>query len=192
MRRLGHDLPLLLTLAVATCIAGCGNNSTLPDDQVTAPRSHTVAKVLPARDAIAGAHVPALDPHTMAEAEVRRIIGDGSRCEFRYTTVGAAAVGIGPIGDGSALKGVVKLNGNLVALAPVNTAGTTGASRTTQLADDPIRIKVEADAGEGTQPLPGVRRREATMTFEVADALRVDYRGYVDCASKPVRISHRR
>lgn len=187
MGRLDHGLRIFLSLAVATLAAGCADRNA-PDDQVTGPRSHETAKIVPAQQVLAGAHVPTLDPHTMAEAEVSKVIGSGPRCEFRYTNAGSAAVGI----ETSANNGVIKLNGSIIALSPVVPADKARQAHTTVLAADPIRIEVQADAGQGWEPLPGVRRREATMTFKVADDLRVDYRGYVDCSSKPIRISHRR
>ena len=178
-------------LIVAALAASCGEGS-LPDDKVDQPRSPDVAWVVPAQEAVAGAHTPTLDPHTMAEAEVNKVIGDGRRCEFRYTTAGAAAVGIGIAPDGATTGGAVKLNGRLIALAPATAGGEQAQPRAILLVAEPVRIKVVADPGDAWEPLAGVSRREATMTFEVASDLRVDYRGYIDCSDKPITISHRR
>jgi hypothetical protein len=191
MGKLSRVAPIMSGLTLAALAASCGDAS-LPGDNANQPRSQEVARVVPAQEAVAGAHKPALDPHTMAVAEVNKVIGDGRRCEFRYTTAGAAAVGIGIAPDGAATGGAVKLNGRLIALAPATAGGEPVQPRAIRLVAEPIRIKIEADRGDAWEPLAGVSRREATMTFKVSSDLRVDCRGYIDCSDKPITISHRR
>jgi hypothetical protein len=183
---------LLVAMVVSGLAVGC-EDSGLPDDKVNQPQSHVVAKIVPASEALTGAHIPTLDPMTMAEAAVSKVIGgDGPRCEFRYTTAGAAALAMSTTADGDVHEGVVKVNGSLVALAPVSTDLAGRRPGSTMLAADPIRLTINADRGNEWKPLAGVSRHEATMIFEIGSDLKVGYRGYLDCSQEPVRISHRR
>ncbi len=183
--RLGRWLAFAAAAAVA---AGCGSER--PDDETRRVKTHPIPRVLSASEALNNVNIPMVDPATMAIAESSKVIGDGPRCEFRYTTAGSAVVAVDTQPGGAAGAGVVKLNGNLVELKPVP-GGKETARELVILAADPIRITV-APGGKFWEATAGLMRREATMTFEVGDQLRVGYRGYFDCASKPPLISHKR
>jgi hypothetical protein len=183
--------PLFVAMVLSGLAAGC-EESGLPDDKVNQAPSHVVPKILPASEALSGAHIPTLDPMTMAEAAVSKVIGDGPRCEFRYTTAGAATLAMSTAADGSVHEGVVKVNGSLVALMRVLSDQAARRPGSTTLAADPIRLTINTDQGNEWEPLAGVSRREAAVIFEIGSELKVGYRGYLDCSQKPVRISHRR
>jgi hypothetical protein len=181
----------ILMLVVAGIATGCEDNKA-PDDQATRPQENEVTRVSTAPEAIAGVDLATLDPQTMSEPEVRKLIGNGPRCEFRYTTAGSGVVGIKMPPEIGGSKGVVKLNGSLISLTSETSAKASETERTIMLAAEPIRIKIVSDRGTGWVPVPHVERREANMMFEVADSLKVGYRGYIDCSSKPIDIEHRR
>lgn len=190
MHRLDPWLGCVLVAMAAGLAAGC-EESGLPDDATRPVEAHEIARVVSAQEALSGAHVPTLDPATMPEAEVSKMIGEGPRCEFRYTTAGRAALAMSTDPNGAAGNGVVKLNGSLVALQPVRIDSSEARARQISLSAEPIRLTVVPQK-EQWNPREGVLRREAEMLFEVDGRLLVGYRGYIDCAAKPVRISHRR
>ncbi len=74
----------------------------------------------------------------------------------------------------NAARGVVKINGDLVALTAAR-AGNPAAGGA--LTAEDLRLTV--------QPLPDEGAREAALRFEVASGpgLRVDYRGFYSCAA---------
>jgi len=164
MRRLTSIAPL----AAALLIAGCGDRPA-PDDRVGPPPEPTAPKLVDAASVVGGAHVPSLDPATMHEAEIERVIGGGPRCVFRYTSGGKPVLAIAAT-PAAAAAGVIKLNGDLIALQ--RTAADTFASGpvTLTLSDLP-----EADGGGPEEPRP------ATMVFRVGEELRVGYGGYYNC-----------
>ena len=89
--------------------------------------------------------------------------------------------------DGRPERGATKLNGNLVVLEPGATA-TGLRPGGFELVADPVRLRVQpdssADAAGG--------RVEAEMVFEVGQALKVGYGGYLECgagASAPTKAS---
>lgn len=171
-------LPLALALGL---LAGCGQ-SDAPDDELQPAGSPEVARIVPAEEALAGAEIPKLDPQPMVAAEVGGAIGDGPRCEFRYTGAGGPVLAVSTPGDGAAERGVLKLNGNLVLLEPASGAGDTGG---VALAAEPLRATVSPDRSDEPEEANGARRQEADMIFEIGDKLRVGYRGFLDCMSEP-------
>jgi len=158
---------------VAALCAACSRGQA-PDD-APAPAPEPVA-VKTAAQALDGAHVPTLDPATLNGAEIRKVIGAGRHCTFRYTSSGRPVLAAGLKPDGSAGAGVVKLNGSLVPLQPVASAAGAGDL---VLAADPVRLTVQrtAQAPGATQG----QRVEAEMVFEVDRRLEVGYGGYVQC-----------
>ena len=175
---------LTLVLAAVGVLAGCSENEA-PDDDTQPVRAPEVVRIVPASEALAGAHIPTLDPVTMNDAEIRRVLEAGPRCEFRYTTTGDPVLAVNMRPNGATGGGVVKLNGSLIALEPASIGGDVGPVGSFMLVADPIRMTVAPDRGEQAEGRDGVRRREADMVFEVEQSLRVGYRGYLDCASEP-------
>jgi hypothetical protein len=166
--------PILLAALLALA-AGCdGNNA--PDDAVQHPQTPEIARVVAAEEALANAEVAKLHPATMNEAQIRRVVGDGSHCVFRYTRSGKPVLAFGAQADGRPLGGVVMLNGNLIELDAAPMEGREGL----RLDASPIRIAVMPDPGEGDES-GGVRIWEADMVFEVGESRRVGYRGYLGC-----------
>jgi hypothetical protein len=164
---------LALVLALGA-LAGCGEEDA-PDDNISAIRPPEIARIVPANEAIAGAHIPTLDPATMVDAEILNVLGGDSRCEFRYTSAGGPVLAVSAPSNGDPADGVVKLNGHLVALRSASTDGAL------VLSADRIRLTITPDDGGQAGALGDARQREADLIFEVGDSLRVGYRGYYNC-----------
>lgn len=162
---------LLVLLLAAGPLSGC-DGSDVFDDDVQAERPPQIARILPADQAIAGAHIPTLDPHTLKDAEIRLAIGPGPLCSFHYTRAGRPVLALRAPPEGG--PGVLKVNGHLVVLQPE--AAPPDPDARLRLAAAPMRVTL-ASAG-GTE---GGAWREADMIFEIGEALRVGYRGYVAC-----------
>lgn len=164
----------LALVAMLGVLAGCGETDA-PDDELSLVRAPEIARVVPASEAIAGTHVPTLDPATMVDAEMRKVLGAGPRCEFRYTSAGKSVLAVRASSNSDAADGVVKLNGHLVALSPASTDGAL------VLVADRVRLILTPDGGGQTGELGNARQQEADLIFEVDDSLRVGYRGYYRC-----------
>ncbi|WP_029030814.1 hypothetical protein [Salinarimonas rosea] len=169
MARRTSRTPRLLAVAGATLALAACADAVAPDDVVDPARGDTVARIVPAEEALEGVHLPPLDPATMVPAEIEAAIEAPSICVFRYTSTGRPilATGFGP--DARPIQGVVKLAGKLVMLDA--SAGTDGAQYDLSAGD--IRITVSPLAGED---------RVAELTFAVGETLQAGYRGYHDCA----------
>ena len=174
---------LLSLVVIAGLVSACEENPA-PDDVVNHPRAPEIARIVSAEEALAGAHLPALDPATMVGAEIRQAIGSGPRCDYRYTTAGRPVLALPGSPKQAEAAGVIKLNGNLVILSSVPD-GSLEKLGGFALAAGAIRMAVTPDVGDDRQTTEGVRRRAATAIFEVGEELRVGYRGYLDCMSEP-------
>ena len=162
--------PALLLALVA--LAGCGERAA-PDDETNPVHAAEIARITPANEALAGAHLPTLDPATLVDAEIEKVLGPGRRCEFRYTSEGRPVLAARGSSGNAAPDAVVKLNGHLV---PLSRASAEGGSLV--LIADNVRLTVTPDGGE---PTGGSGEREAEVVFEIGESLRVGYRGYYRC-----------
>jgi hypothetical protein len=171
-------------------LPGCSENEA-PDEELHPVKALDIARIMPAKEALAGAHVPTLDPATMHEADIRKALKTGPRCDFRYTTNGKPVLAISHSGE-TAGSAVVKLNGQLVMLTPGSTGGSGEQFTPLVMVADPVRVTVNPEQREEVGDRANVRRREANMIFEIAQSLRVGYRGYLDCTPEPPTLSPRR
>ncbi|MBB4054067.1 hypothetical protein GGR20_003743 [Devosia subaequoris] len=168
--------PALALLAVTVLLTGCSRNDAA-DDAVNPRVGSSVARLVSAAEILAGANIPTLDPHTMADAQIKEIIGAGPRCAFHYTSSGDPVLGTAREPAQDVPAGVVMLNGNLVALqsAPAE-AGLV-------LVADEIRFTITSGNGDSTTPSPS-SMEDATLVMHIGDQLTVGYRGYYGCAEE--------
>jgi hypothetical protein len=167
-------------LAAVVALAGCDRDP--PDDALGQPRAHEVVRVAPAEEALGNAVVATLDPETMNDAEIRQGLRPGRQCLFRYTSTGKPVLAVGVPADGQGTGGVVKLNGHLVLLA-ADPSGEAGDG-SLRLGAGPVRITLSpGPAPSAAREGDGGAAREADMVFEVADRLKVGYRGYLGCVT---------
>ncbi len=99
----------LLALAVAPAFSGCSQDAA-PDDQLKLRRPADIPRVVSAEEALRGAHLPAVDPLNMEDAEIGKVLGPGPFCAFRYTSDGKPVLAWKPETDESKAAGVVKVN----------------------------------------------------------------------------------
>ncbi|MBU1209887.1 MAG: hypothetical protein KJ587_01275 [Alphaproteobacteria bacterium] len=184
---------LLLSFSLLVFVlTGCSQTPSA-GDETTPAQSHTVAQVVSPAEALQGAVIATVDPATLVEHEIKQVVTSNSRCEFRYTSAGRPVLAVAISPNGEAERGVLKLNGNLIALDPKS--AEPAADRLAQLASlsagrmtAVVRQVVESS---GTVR-KGVQRRLAHMVFEIgSDELKVGYRGYYDCGDALQDIAYR-
>ncbi len=176
-------------LSLSLCLlAGC-SASEAPDDALPRLEGPEVARIVPAAQALTGAHIPTVDLASMDEAEIRKALQPGSRCDFRYTTRGKPVLSMSRRPDGMTAGGVVKLNGYLVMLEAASSSEADGSTGDLRLLADPIRIDVLPDARGSRFEARALRRAEANAILHVGQRLQVGYRGYLDCTDEPQTIS---
>lgn len=171
----------LCALSAGLLLAACGERAPADD---AAPVPPVIAQQRPADEVLQGAHVPTLDPSTLNDAEIRKVLGTGAqpRCTFRYTSTGKPVLVTALAADGSAERAVLKLNGSLLALRPAPAATGVGAAGF-HFQDGPVKAQVY-DPQAGRAGPPAGRQVEAEMLFEVSEALKVGYGGYLACGPR--------
>lgn len=160
-------------------LVGCGQ-SAAPDDAPAAPPE--VVRMEPAAQALAGAHIRTLDPATMKDAEILKVVGARPHCTFRYTTAGKPVVVVGLGAGGNPEVGVVKLNGKLVLVEPDRAAIGLKPGGFSLVAD---RVRLRVQPERAVNASGSSQRVEAEMLFEVGEELRVGYGGYFECKAAP-------
>lgn len=74
---------LLLALAA---FAGCGSEA--PDDKLNPVRGQDIPRFVSPQEALETSEIPTIDPHTMTDAEISNVLGQGPFCAFRYVSDG--------------------------------------------------------------------------------------------------------
>lgn len=174
---LGH-----IVAACACALSGACSQNAAPDD-ATAP-APAIVRMETAEQALQGAHVPALDPQTMNDAEIRKLIGAGPHCSFRYTSTGKPVAVVGSNPGGRPAAGGVKLNGVLVALN-ADPGAASDIARGVVLVSGPVRLSIRPDPQSSASTKPDAGLVEAEMRFEVDQQLKVGYAGFLECRAAP-------
>ena len=168
---------LYMTLAgvSAGALAACGGPA--PGEGMESEMApEPMPEIVSADQALHTAAIPAIDPETMQEAEIDKVLPAGSRCGFSYTSSSR------PVLSGGTGTGVVKIHGRLVALQSDATTADALAGPITfqtegmQLTVRPLEDKPRVRNGES--------RQKAEMHFEIEDGLTVGYRGWYSCSPK--------
>ncbi|WP_335649101.1 DUF6692 family protein [Phenylobacterium sp.] len=155
--------------AVISCLALAGCGDARPDDKVVGNPPPPVAELAPAGTALQGANVPTLDPVTVDEAEIAKVIGPGPWCAFHYTRSGKPVLAF----QAERGAGVVKLNGKLIRLASAPAAGGVQLSAET--------LSLQISSGE-TAPDADLAEAEMVFNLRQGEGLTVGYGGYYGCA----------
>ena len=148
-------------LMAAALLAACEEGERLEPMAAEEP-----APVVPAAEALAGVHVPTLDPARLSGVEIEAALGAGAACVFRYTEGSGPVLALAARPGAEAAGGVVKLGGGLVLLEPAE-------------AETPAVALAAGEARAALAPLP--EEGQAEMRFEVGRELQAGYRGYSDC-----------
>jgi hypothetical protein len=161
----------LALLAALVALAGC-SEANAPDDQTQPVEAPKISRIVPPSEVLAGAHIPTLDPAKMDGSEIRKALGAGPYCEFKYTSTSEPVLAMNPLPAGGQAGAVIKLNDNLVVLR------SESAGPQTVLSAEGIRITLRPEEAQSNE---AGRQRPADMVFEVADGLKAGYRGYYRC-----------
>ncbi len=160
-----------LCVMLSACVDPAGPAA--PEDARAAPPA---ARLVAADRAIHTAEIATIDPATLQDAEIDKVIGAGADCRFSYTRAGGPVLAAAATAGG---RGVMKLNGALIELR-VETAPRSEDDALALVADG-VRATVA--------PLPRVgarrgrfRRANAEMRFELDEGLTAGYHGFYACS----------
>ena len=171
MRRTNTLTPGLMATASLGFIA-CGGPA--PGEGMESKMApEALPEVVSAQSAIQIAAIPAIDPETMEDAEIDKVLPPGARCGFSYTSSSQ------PVLSGDGGTGVVKIHGRLVKLQ-ASTASSEISSKPAEYRTEGMRLTVRL-LEDNPKRKNGTTRQEAEMHFEIEEGLTVGYRGYYTC-----------
>lgn len=135
-------------------------------------------EVVSAEEAIQSPNIPAIDPLTMHESEVQKVVPAGPRCSFAYTAASPPVLVGATDRQTNRLIGVVKLHGRLVELTANQADPLEALATGPTFTADGLRLAVEPEPATG-----GTGRRPANMHFEILEeGLLIGYRGWYSCS----------
>lgn len=158
-----------------TLMIGACSHDLQSTDELTVGSPLEVSRVVSAREALNGAHIPEVDPATMNYAEIARAIDSPAFCSFRYSSVGRPVLAVTADPTESPVDGVIKLNGSLVLL------DREASKESLVLRADEIRLSVIFTNARARVYRVADRPREAQLVFEIGQRLRTGYLGYYAC-----------
>lgn len=164
-----------MVLSVALILSGCGSDA--PDDELKPVRAQDIPRVVSGQEALDTSAISTLDPHTMNDAEINKVLGQGPFCAFRYVSDGKPVLAWKPQPEESSSAAVVKLNGVLVGLHNTVIDGSN------HFVADSIRLTLMAADANQTEAWRAEHPRESKLLFEIEQQLRVGYGGYSVCST---------
>ena len=131
-------------------------------------------KVMSAADAINKPDIATIDPTTLAEPEIRKVLTSETRCDFMYTYEGKPIFSVA-INENGKVQGVMKIHGVLVSLTSTTIDSFKSLRNGGQFYAAPIQFTVQrsTEASEGDQ--------SAIAHFRINDQLNVGYKGFYRC-----------
>ena len=137
--------------------------------------------VLPAAEAIRRAELATVDLAELDRAEIEKVLGPGPTCGFAYSLhAGPVAAATLPARGGGPARGVVKVNGRLVAMqARYASDAATGDALVLQ--DAGVSVGIRALERSGTSGIVEVGPAEAQAVLRIGNAMEVGYGGFLRC-----------
>lgn len=172
---------LVLTVLL---VSGCGDPA--PGDGVEkAHEKQTMPDVVSASEAVQTPDIPTIDLHTMADAEIEKVIPPGPHCSFAYTSASRPVL-VGTVAANGGARGVVKIHGKLVEVSAPRADSLEALTKGATFTAGGLRVTVLPHMESNVQQQADKTRREADAILELAQGLKVGYRGWYTC-TKTVR-----
>ncbi|WP_417422509.1 hypothetical protein [Halomonas sp.] len=180
-----HARKTLLFSAVLSGLAllgGCGDVATADATKKSTMQGPS-PEVVGAQEAVQSPDIPAIDPQTMEDAEITKVLGDVSYCAYRYTAESLPILAISNTEQGEGLRGVTKIHGRLVELSVFKAPGYENLQEGLQLSAEGLEMRVTSDH-EGLSEATSEDLIEAELHFSLEQGLTVGYLGWYECQSK--------
>lgn len=178
-----RSVPPGSAMAFALLLTACGDPA--PGAGMKEPLMRPpLPEVVSGREAINSPDIASIDPQTLDQSEVDKVLGPGPFCNFAYTAESPPVVAIKHDGESGLARGVVKIHGKLVQLSSEPMAGYSALGAGASLAADNINVVVAL--GKDGDVEPNGEKAIADLHFELAQGLKVGYRGWYTC-EQPTR-----
>lgn len=170
-----HHHPLLPALGATLLLAACGDPA--PGEGVESPlMQKPMPEIISAQQAIQTPDLPTIDPQTLHESEIEKVLPAGPRCAFAYTAESPPVLAATIAGTNGAL-GVIKIHGKLVKVTAASILSYEALAAGARFTTDGVIITVTLPEDEDLDST----RWPADMEFELEQGLQVGYRGWYSC-----------
>ncbi len=170
---------LCVILVSGIGIISCGNPPL--DKAVGTPKAPKPSpEIVSAQEAVQSPDIPTIDPMTLDDAEVDKVLAKTPRCSFSYTAASQPVFVMGTNAD--SVAGVIKLHGKLVKLSGSEISSDNLPNGGIFIAE-PITITIEPLQKE-VKTSQNEQNVQAEMHFELRQGLKVGYEGWIKCTKE--------
>ena len=175
-------IKLLSYASLLALLVGCGDPA--PGEGVDAPVGEGPGpEVVSAAEALQSPNIATLDPSSLQDAEISKVIPAGPTCFFTYSADGAPVLAASA-GQSGEVVGVIKLHGRLVRLTAPGLSSYDALTSGGIFSADEVRFEINLEEHEGG-------RRPAEAHFSVGDQMTAGYAGWYTCNRPPVDVPGR-
>ena len=173
-----RQILILSTVTLGTAfLAGCGDPA--PGEGVENPMMQGPSpEVVGAQEAVNSPDIPAIDPQTMQEAEIEKVLGDAAYCAYRYTAESPPILAISQSNQDAGSQAVAKIHGRLVQLTSDQKPSYESLQQGLLFAADGMTMRVVSEELE--KPESG-KQFTAELHFSLQQGLNVGYLGWYEC-----------
>lgn len=134
---------------------------------------HPMPEIVSATEAVQSVSVSEIDPGTMQESEIRKVLPSGPRCSFAYTAESPPILAstMGPNGQA---VGVIKIHGRLVKVSAPQVTGFEALVKGGSFKAGDIELEIRPEE-------QGIGKRPSEAHFLIGNELTVGYQGWYSC-----------
>lgn len=175
-RIMRNSLVFAAPAAALLMLGACTDNDVAGNDRGAEAAAETPpAQLAPASQAINQASLSKVYPGTLKREEITRVMASDSICQYAFTRAAKPVLAVGSPDGSGAVRGVMKLNGKLVALSSQPGGGDEGAI---SLAADGVAVSVTPLGGDAVNP---GEEQDAVLKFKLDGVTELGFRGRYGC-----------
>ena len=161
-------------------LTGCGDPA--PGEGMQNPMMQGPSpEVVGAQEAVSSSDIPAIDPQTMQEAEIEKVLGDVAYCVYLYTAESPPILAIDNTDQGQGSRAVTKIHGRLVELSADQKPGYENLQQGLMLSAEGLTMRVFSDEEEQPESAELGDLITAELHFSLQQGLNAGYLGWYRC-----------
>lgn len=141
-------------------------------------------EVMGAQQAINSPDISAIDPQTMEQAEVEKVLGDVPYCGYRYTAESPPILAISDTDQGQGSQAVTKIHGRLVELSADQNPGYENLKKGLVLTAEGMEMRVVSDGEREPESAKPGELVTAELHFSLQQGLNIGYLGWYECKAE--------
>lgn len=181
--RISQIFLLSAVMLGAGFLAGCGDPA--PGEGMRTPMMQGPSpEVVGAQKAVSSPDIPAIDPQTMEQAEIEKVLGDVPYCGYRYTAESPPILAISDTDQGQGSQAVTKIHGRLVELSADQNPGYENLKKGLVLTAEGMEMRVVSDGESEPESAKPGELVTAELHFSLQQGLNIGYLGWYECKAE--------